>query len=118
MRYRASPSSRPLGVRSYSTHGGMTLITVRSIKPSGRGELEITDAIQWLVDNNKTVRSHLVTGYWKDTGRLEDMLECNRKVLESVEPQCHGTVDDMSRVIGLVIIVAVLVDTVLKENKG
>src|SRR5438045_2628646 len=51
---------------------------VNAIKPSARNELEITDAIQWLVDSGRTVRPHLVTGYWKDTGRLEDMLECNR----------------------------------------
>jgi glucose-1-phosphate thymidylyltransferase len=77
---------------------------VRAIKPSGRGELEITDAIQWLVDNGFDVRPHLVTGYWKDTGRLEDMLECNRKVLEAVEPSCLGQVDDLSRIIGRVVI--------------
>jgi glucose-1-phosphate thymidylyltransferase len=77
---------------------------VSSITPSRRGELEITDAIQWLVDHGKDVRPHLVTGYWKDTGRLEDMLECNRKVLESVEPSCRGTVDELSRIIGRVVI--------------
>ncbi len=77
---------------------------VRAIKPSGRGELEITDAIQWLVDHGKDVRPHLVTGYWKDTGRLEDMLECNRKVLEAVEPSCRGTIDEVSRIIGRVVI--------------
>ena len=66
---------------------------VRAIKPSARGELEITDALQWLIDEGKDVRPHLVTGYWKDTGRLEDMLECNRKVLESVEPHVAGSVD-------------------------
>jgi glucose-1-phosphate thymidylyltransferase len=77
---------------------------VSSIKQSSRGELEITDAIQWLIDNGKDVRPHLVTGYWKDTGRLEDMLECNRKVLEAVEPSCRGTVDDVSKIIGRVVI--------------
>jgi glucose-1-phosphate thymidylyltransferase len=77
---------------------------VRAIKPSNRGELEITDAIQWLIDEGKAVSPHLVTGYWKDTGRLEDMLECNRKVLESMEPSVLGTVDDESRVIGRVVI--------------
>ena len=46
----------------------------------------------------------MVTGYWKDTGRLEDMLECNRKVLESVEPSCRGSVDEVSRIIGRVVI--------------
>jgi glucose-1-phosphate thymidylyltransferase len=77
---------------------------VRAISPSWRGELEITDAIQWLVDNGKVVRPHLVTGYWKDTGRLEDMLECNRKVLEAVEPSSRGEVDADSRIIGRVVI--------------
>ena len=77
---------------------------VRAIRPSGRGELEITDAIQWLVDNGKDVRPHMVTGYWKDTGRLDDMLECNRKVLEAVEPSCRGSIDAVSRIIGRVVI--------------
>jgi glucose-1-phosphate thymidylyltransferase len=77
---------------------------VSAIKPSARGELEITDAIQWLVDSGKDVRPHLVTGYWKDTGRLEDMLECNRKVLESLEPAVRGTVDEESRLVGRVVI--------------
>ncbi|HVE63743.1 MAG TPA: glucose-1-phosphate thymidylyltransferase [Mycobacteriales bacterium] len=77
---------------------------VRAISPSARGELEITDAIQWLVDNGRDVRPHLVTGYWKDTGRLEDMLECNRKVLESLEPAVHGTVDAESRIVGRVVV--------------
>jgi glucose-1-phosphate thymidylyltransferase len=79
---------------------------VRAIKPSGRGELEITDAIQWLVDNNHSVKPHLVTGYWKDTGRLEDMLECNRAVLEAMEPKNEGTVDSESKLIGRVVLEA------------
>ena len=77
---------------------------VRAIKPSARGELEITDALQWLIDEGRDVRPHLVTGYWKDTGRLEDMLECNRKVLESVEPVVGGTVDADSVLIGRVVV--------------
>ncbi len=77
---------------------------VRAIKPSGRGELEITDAIQWLIDEGKQVSPHLVTGYWKDTGRLEDMLECNRKVLESLEPAVRGSVDEASQLIGRVVV--------------
>jgi glucose-1-phosphate thymidylyltransferase len=77
---------------------------VRAIKPSGRGELEITDAIQWLIDQGKDVRPHFVTGYWKDTGRLEDMLECNRKVLEGIERRVEGTVDAESRLVGRVIV--------------
>jgi glucose-1-phosphate thymidylyltransferase len=58
---------------------------VRAIEPSHRGELEITDAIQWLIANGRNVRSQEVRGYWKDTGRLEDMLECNRTVLELID---------------------------------
>nr|MDP9466693.1 glucose-1-phosphate thymidylyltransferase [Actinomycetota bacterium] len=77
---------------------------VRAIKPSARGELEITDALQWLIDEGRDVLPHLVTGYWKDTGRLEDMLECNRKVLESVEPVVAGTVDADSSLIGRVVV--------------
>ncbi len=77
---------------------------VRTISPSPRGELEITDALQWLIDAGRDVRPHLVTGYWKDTGRLEDMLECNRKVLESVEPRVAGTVDADSALIGRVVV--------------
>jgi glucose-1-phosphate thymidylyltransferase len=77
---------------------------VRAIEPSWRHELEITDAIQWLIDQGRDVRPHLVTGYWKDTGRLEDMLECNRKVLEGLEPRVDGTIDEESRVVGRVVI--------------
>jgi glucose-1-phosphate thymidylyltransferase len=78
---------------------------VRSIKPSARGELEITDALQWLIDSKLDVRSHTVSGYWKDTGRVEDMLECNRTILESVENHMSGTVHD-SEIIGRVVIQA------------
>lgn len=77
---------------------------VRAISPSQRGELEITHAIQWLIDHGRDVRPHLVSGYWKDTGRLDDMLDTNRKVLESVEPDLAGTVDTASRVIGRVVV--------------
>jgi len=70
----------------------------RAIKPSGRGELEITDAIQWLVSNGYSVRPHLVTGWWKDTGKLEDILEANRMVLDGIEDRVAGEVDARSRV--------------------
>ncbi len=75
---------------------------VRSIVPSARGELEITDAIQWLVDQGHSVEPHLVRGWWKDTGRPEDVLDANRLVLEMVEADVRGVVDAESSVVGRV----------------
>jgi len=79
---------------------------VRHLKPSRRGELEITEAIQWLIDNGRKVHSTIITGYWKDTGNVADMLEVNRMVLEGIEPRVSGSVDDASEVIGRVVIEA------------
>jgi len=78
--------------------------SVNRIKPSKRNELEITDAIQDLIDRGLTVRPHIVDGWWKDTGKLEDMLEANRLILETFEPRTEGTVDAESRVEGKVVI--------------
>ncbi|MEU9794624.1 glucose-1-phosphate thymidylyltransferase [Streptomyces sparsogenes] len=75
---------------------------VQAIEPSWRGELEITHALQWLIDEGRDVRSTLITGYWKDTGNVSDMLEVNRLVLETVEPRCNGLVDERSELIGRV----------------
>ncbi|TDF44416.1 glucose-1-phosphate thymidylyltransferase [Streptomyces sp. WAC05374] len=75
---------------------------VRSIEPSARGELEITDAIQWLIDERRTVTSTVVCGYWKDTGNVADMLEVNRSVLELLTPRNEGSVDDATEIIGRV----------------
>jgi glucose-1-phosphate thymidylyltransferase len=79
---------------------------VRHLKPSWRGELEITEAIQWLLDNGRKVTSTTIAGYWKDTGNVTDMLEVNRLVLESIESQASGSVDDASELIGRVVIEA------------
>ena len=75
----------------------------RAIEPSPRGELEITDAIQYLVDDGMRVEPHIVKGWWKDTGRLEDMLAANRLVLETVEGRVEGELID-SQVDGRVVI--------------
>jgi glucose-1-phosphate thymidylyltransferase len=77
----------------------------RSIEPSARGELEITDAIQALVDGGSRVDPHIVHGWWKDTGQVQDMLEANRLILDDLEEHSHGEVVD-SRVEGRVAIEA------------
>ena len=79
---------------------------VRQLTPSPRGELEITEAVQWLVDQGRTVLSTMITGYWKDTGNVTDMLEVNRLVLEGIESRVDGTVDAGSELIGRVVIEA------------
>ena len=77
---------------------------VNAIKPSWRDELEITDAIQYLVDRGYDVHPHLVTGWWKDTGKIEDILEANLLILESISSKIEGKVDDSSRINGQVIL--------------
>jgi glucose-1-phosphate thymidylyltransferase len=75
----------------------------RAIEPSPRGELEITDAIQYLVDNDLRVEPHVVRGWWKDTGRLEDMLDANRLILDNLLARVEGELID-SQVDGRVVI--------------
>jgi glucose-1-phosphate thymidylyltransferase len=77
---------------------------VKRITPSFRNELEITDAIQDLIDRGLPVRPHLVQGWWKDTGKLEDMLEANRLILDTLERRIDGAVDAESRIEGKVVI--------------
>ena len=77
----------------------------RAIEPSGRGELEITDAIQHLIDDGSHVESRTVTGWWKDTGQLADMLEANRLVLEDLQRSIEGELE-ASKVEGRVLIEA------------
>jgi glucose-1-phosphate thymidylyltransferase len=70
---------------------------IRTLKPSKRGEYEITDAIQGLIDRGWTVRSHIVEGWWKDTGTVEAMLEANQLVLQDLVNDVQGEVDAASR---------------------
>jgi glucose-1-phosphate thymidylyltransferase len=75
---------------------------IDGIRPSWRGELEITDAIQGLIDRGLDVHPHKITGWWKDTGRLEDILEANRILLDGLDPKVLGDVDRDSRIYGKV----------------
>ena len=77
---------------------------VAALKPSWRGELEITEAIQWLIDAGRSVDSTVITGYWKDTGNVTDMLEVNRLVLESLDPRLDGVVEPDCEIIGRVVV--------------
>lgn len=78
--------------------------SIERLKPSARGEYEITDAIQGLIDTSLEVRSHIVEGWWKDTGTVEAMLEANRLILEDLEPLISGSLDTLSRVEGRVVL--------------
>ena len=86
---------------------------VGAIRPSFRDELEITDAIQHLIDHGLDVRCHIVSGWWKDTGKLEDMLEANRMVLSRVRRRIQGDVDEATRIEGDVIVGA---GTVVRQS--
>jgi glucose-1-phosphate thymidylyltransferase len=79
---------------------------VRAIKPSDRGELEITDAIDWLLTHNLRVRHEILEGWWIDTGKKDPLLESNRRILELLEPRIDGTVDASSTIEGRVVVEA------------
>ncbi len=77
---------------------------VAAIEPSPRGELEITDAIQWLIDRGHVVRHDVLTGWWLDTGKKDSVLDANRRILETLETRIDGTVDEASSIDGRVIV--------------
>ncbi|TAK24764.1 MAG: glucose-1-phosphate thymidylyltransferase [Chloroflexota bacterium] len=77
---------------------------IDSLRPSFRGELEITDAIQYLVQNGFDVRPHIHRGWWLDTGKKDDVLEANRILLELIPPAIHGYVDGGSLLAGRVVV--------------
>jgi glucose-1-phosphate thymidylyltransferase len=79
---------------------------VGAIEPSPRGELEITDAIQWLIDAGYPVMHEVLEGWWIDTGKKDPLLHCNRLVLDTIRPRIDGQLDAESRVEGRVVIEA------------
>ncbi|MFK8850835.1 glucose-1-phosphate thymidylyltransferase [Streptomyces sp. Ac-502] len=110
------PRGRVIGLEEKPQHPksdlalvGVYLFTARvhdavcRIKPSWRGELEITDAIQELIDAGCRVDSDVVSGYWKDTGNVDDMLEVNRLVLDGIAADCAGEVGS-SELVGRVVV--------------
>lgn len=108
---RQPPSNLALvGVYMFDHH---IFEAVKAIKPSWRNELEITDAIQYLVEHGYEVQPHLVTGWWKDTGKIEDILEANRLILEGIAGRIEGKVDGASRINGQVILEA---DAVVEKS--
>lgn len=85
---------------------------VNAIKPSWRSELEITDAIQYMIDKNQRVLPHVITGWWKDTGKLSDMLEANRIMLDDIEQDMQCSLEGKCEIQGRVIVGK---NTVLKD---
>ncbi|MGH2448869.1 MAG: glucose-1-phosphate thymidylyltransferase [Chloroflexota bacterium] len=75
-----------------------------AIEPSGRGELEITDAISWLLASNHDVRPHVLDGWWIDTGKMEDMLNANRLVLQDIRRRIDGLVAEDCTLQGNVVV--------------
>ena len=82
------------------------LEAVDAIAPSSRGELEITDAIQWAIDHGRRVTPHVVPGRWIDTGKMDDLLECNRVVLDMLPERREGRASEDSKLLGKVILEA------------
>jgi glucose-1-phosphate thymidylyltransferase len=79
---------------------------VAAIGPSARGELEIVDAVQWLIDHGHVVHHDVLEGWWLDTGKKDSLLEANRRALEAIEPRIDGKVDEGSDVDGRVVVEA------------
>lgn len=101
---REPPSNLALvGIYMFDHH---IFEAVNAIQPSWRGEYEITDAIQYLVDHGYKVYPYIHEGWWIDTGKMEDMLDANRLVLEELEARVDGYVDSGSKLCGKVVIEA------------
>ncbi len=92
-----------IGIYLFDKHA---IEAVRNIQPSARGELEITDTIQWLIDRGLDVQAATIEGAWIDTGKHDDLLEANRLILEQIEPSLEGRCDAASKIQGRVVLQA------------
>jgi glucose-1-phosphate thymidylyltransferase len=105
---KPSQPNSDLAVAGIYYYGEAIFEAVHAIEPSARGELEISDAHQYLIDHGHRVSFSETTGWWKDTGKPEDLLEANRVVLDTilpgVEPEIQGEVDAVSDIAGKVIV--------------
>jgi len=90
-----------IGIYFFDAH---VFDAIRRIQPSARGELEITDTIQRLVDDGLDVHAEIISGRWIDTGKHDDLLEANRLILEDLEPALLGSCDEQSKLQGRVVI--------------
>jgi len=98
-----SPKSN-LAVTGIYLYDSNIFEAVNSIKPSKRGELEISDAHQFLIENGYDVSYSEITGWWKDTGQPSDLLDANRLVLDNIKEKNDGSVDNLTTLSGEVII--------------
>ena len=89
------------GIYLYDKH---IFEAVSNIKPSARGELEISDAHQYLLNKKLHVTYTEITGWWKDTGKASDLLEANRLVLDNISDSREGEIDSLSKVVGRVVL--------------
>jgi glucose-1-phosphate thymidylyltransferase len=98
---RPKSSFAVAGIYLYDSH---IFEAVNAIRPSARGELEISDAHQYLIDHGYSIGHAEITGWWKDTGKPTDLLEANRLILDSLTPVMQGEVDATSTVAGKVVL--------------
>jgi len=99
----AEPPSN-LAIAGIYLFGPAVFEAVRRIKPSWRNELEITDAVQYLIDRGGTVKAHMIQGWWKDTGKPADVLDANRLLLETIEPSYPASLHENNSISGRVAI--------------
>ncbi len=90
-----------IGIYFFDAH---VFDAIRRIKPSARGELEITDTIQRLIDDGLDVQAEVISGRWIDTGKHDDLLEANQLILEDLEPSLLGHCDEASKIQGRVVL--------------